>query len=65
LTTLCNIVTKVEAYRSQNRLTQCYNSQRFGNIGKGEAQHKKKCKRLKLGGGEAYDHSNDKAAVVT
>jgi hypothetical protein len=32
LTTLGNIVMKVEAYRSQNRLTQCYNCQRFGHI---------------------------------
>jgi hypothetical protein len=32
LTTLCNIVIKVEAYISQNGLTQCYNCQRFGHI---------------------------------
>jgi hypothetical protein len=31
--------------------------------GKGEARHRK-CKRLKLGGGEAYDRSSDSAAVV-
>jgi hypothetical protein len=32
LTTFCNIVIKVEAYKSQNRLMQCYNSQHFGHI---------------------------------
>jgi hypothetical protein len=32
LTTLCNIVIKVEAYRTQNRLTQCNNCQRSGHI---------------------------------
>jgi hypothetical protein len=32
LTTICNIVLKVEAYRSQNGLTQCYNCQSFGHI---------------------------------
>jgi hypothetical protein len=32
LTGLCNIVMKVEAYASQNGLTQCYNCQRFGHI---------------------------------
>jgi hypothetical protein len=32
LTTFRNIVKKVEAYRSQNGLTQYYNCQRFGHI---------------------------------
>jgi hypothetical protein len=32
-------------------------------IGQGEARHRK-YKRLKLGGGQAYDCSNDQAAVV-
>jgi hypothetical protein len=31
-TTLCNIVIKVEAHRSRNGLTQCYNYQIFGHI---------------------------------
>jgi hypothetical protein len=32
LTTICNIVIKTEAYRSQNGLTQCYSSERFGHM---------------------------------
>jgi hypothetical protein len=34
------------------------------DIGKGEAQQRK-YKRLKLGCGQAYDRSSEKAAVVT
>jgi hypothetical protein len=33
------------------------------SIGQGEARHKK-YKKLNFGGGQAYDRSNDKAAVV-
>jgi hypothetical protein len=33
------------------------------NIGQSEARHRK-YKRLKLGGGQAYDRSSDQAAVV-
>jgi hypothetical protein len=32
LNNLCHIAIKVEAYRAQNCLTQCYNCQRFGHI---------------------------------
>jgi hypothetical protein len=32
ITSLCNIIIKLETYTSQKRLTQCYNCQRFGHI---------------------------------
>jgi hypothetical protein len=32
LTGLCHISIKVEAYRNQNGLTQCYNCQQFGHV---------------------------------
>jgi hypothetical protein len=32
LTNLCNIIIKVEAYRAQTGLTQCYNCQQFGHV---------------------------------
>jgi hypothetical protein len=32
ISSLCNIIVKVEAYKSKSRLTQCYNCQRFGHI---------------------------------
>jgi hypothetical protein len=32
LTDICNIVMKVETYKAQTGLTQCYNCQRFGHI---------------------------------
>jgi len=32
------------------------------NVGQGEAQHRK-CKRLKLGGGQAYDRSSVYAVI--
>jgi hypothetical protein len=31
ITNLCNIIFEVEAYKSKNGLTQCYNCQRFGH----------------------------------
>jgi hypothetical protein len=32
LSTLCHISIKVESYKSQNALTQCYNCQKFGHV---------------------------------
>jgi hypothetical protein len=32
LPSLCHIAIKVEAYRSQNALTQCHNCQQFGHV---------------------------------
>jgi hypothetical protein len=52
--------------RLTDRQSQCdfdfisveYENEHVRGIGQGEARHKK-YKRLKLGGGQAYDHSND------
>jgi hypothetical protein len=32
LTNLCHIAIRVEAYKTQNGLTQCYNCQQFGHV---------------------------------
>jgi hypothetical protein len=32
LNKICNIIIKVEAYRAQSGLTQCYNCQQFGHV---------------------------------
>jgi hypothetical protein len=32
ITNLCHIAIKVEAYRSRNSLTQCFNCQQFGHV---------------------------------
>jgi hypothetical protein len=32
LTNICHIAVKVEAYRAQSGLTQCYNCQKFGHV---------------------------------
>jgi hypothetical protein len=50
--------------RQQAEVIQNYENANVRDIGKGEAQHSK-YKRLKLGDSQAYDHSNDYAAVVT
>jgi hypothetical protein len=44
--------------RQQSEVIQNHANPNVRNIGQGEAQHKK-YKRLKLGGGQAYDHSSD------
>jgi hypothetical protein len=49
--------------RQQAEVIQNHENVNVRNIGQGKARHRK-YKRLKLGGGQAYDHSNDKAAVV-
>jgi hypothetical protein len=49
--------------RQQAEVIQNHENANFRNIGQGEARHRK-YKRLKLGGGEAYDRSSDLAAVV-
>jgi hypothetical protein len=48
----------------QAEVVQNYENANVRDIGKGKAQHRK-YKRLTLGGGQAYDHSSDKTAVVT
>jgi hypothetical protein len=44
--------------RQQAEVIQNYENVNVRNIGQGEAWHRK-YKRLKLGGGQAYDRSND------
>jgi hypothetical protein len=44
--------------RQQAEVIQNYHNPNVRNIGQGEAQHRK-YKRLKLGGGQAYDSSSD------
>jgi hypothetical protein len=45
-------------FRQQAEVIQNHENARVRNIGQGEPRHKK-YKRLKLGGGQAYDHSSD------
>jgi hypothetical protein len=49
-------ITKLS--RQQADVIQNHENVNVRNIGQGEARHKK-YKRLKLGGGQAYDRSND------
>jgi hypothetical protein len=49
-------ITKLS--RQQVEVIQNHENVNVRNIGQGEAWHRK-YKRLKLGGGQAYDHSND------
>jgi hypothetical protein len=49
ITTLC---------RQQAEVIQNHDNENVRNIGQGEARHRK-CKRLKLGGGQAHDRSSD------
>jgi hypothetical protein len=49
--------------RKQAEVTQNQENEHVRGIGQGEARHRK-YKRLKVGGGQAYDRSSDKDAVV-
>jgi hypothetical protein len=49
-------ITKL--YRQQAEVIQNHENVNVRNIGQGEARHRK-YKRLKLGGGQAYNRSND------
>jgi hypothetical protein len=42
----------------QAEVIQNHENSNVRNIGQGEPRHRK-CKRLKLGGGQAYDRSSD------
>jgi hypothetical protein len=42
----------------QAEVIQNHENEHFCSIGQGEARHRK-YERLKVGGGEAYDHSSD------
>jgi hypothetical protein len=43
--------------KQQTEVIQNHENTNVRNIGQGEAQHRK-CKRLKLGGGQAFDRSS-------
>jgi hypothetical protein len=55
-------ITKL--YRQQAEVIQNHENDYVRGIGQGEARHRK-YKRLKLGGGQAYNRSRDYAALVT
>jgi hypothetical protein len=56
-----NYITKL--CRRHAEVIQIHENANACNIGQGESRHKE-CKKLKLGGGQAYDRSSDKPAVV-
>jgi hypothetical protein len=47
----------MEKVKQQAEFIQNHDNENVRNIGLGEANHRK-CKRLKLGGGQAYDGSS-------
>jgi hypothetical protein len=49
--------------RQQAEVIQNLENEPVRGIGQGEARHRK-YKRLKLGGGQAYDRSSDQAVLV-
>jgi hypothetical protein len=55
-------ITKL--FRQQREVMQNHENDHVRSIGQGEARHRKN-KRLKFGGGQAYDRSSGYAAVVT
>jgi hypothetical protein len=48
----------IKLCRQQAEVIQNHDKEKVRNIGQGEARHRK-YKRLKLGGGQAYDRSSD------
>jgi hypothetical protein len=54
-------ITKL--YWQQTEVKQNHENANIRNMGQGEAQHRKR-KRIKLGGGQAYDRSSVWTAVV-
>jgi hypothetical protein len=50
-------ITKL--YRQQTEAIQNHENEHVHTIGQGEARHRKYNKRLKLGGGQSYDHPSD------
>jgi hypothetical protein len=55
---VCNRhVKSLEACRRQAEVIQSFENEHVRGIGQGEARHRK-YKRLKLGGGQAYNRSN-------
>jgi hypothetical protein len=45
--------------RQQAEVIQNHKNENVRNIGQGEARHRKYYKKVKLGGGQAYDRSSD------
>jgi hypothetical protein len=58
LNTAFNLPYITKLCRKQEEVIENRENKHVQNIGQGEARHKK-YKRLKLGGGQAYDRSND------
>jgi hypothetical protein len=56
LTYIYDYITKL--CRQQAEVIQNHENENVRNIGQGEPRHRK-CKRLKLGGGQAFDRSSD------
>jgi hypothetical protein len=54
---------KTRPWRQKAEVIQNYENKHVHSIGQDEARHRK-YKRLKLGGGQAYDLSSDEAGVV-
>jgi hypothetical protein len=54
---------KTKLCRRQAEVIQNHENEHVHSIGQSEARHTK-CKRFKLGGGQAYTCSSDKAAIV-
>jgi hypothetical protein len=58
---VCDYITKL--CRQEAEVIQNHENKHVRSIGRGEAR-RRKYKRLKLGGGQAYDRSSDYGAVV-
>jgi hypothetical protein len=54
---------KTKLCRQQAEVIRNHENEHVRGIGQNEARYRK-CKRLKLGGSQAYDRSSDLAAVV-
>jgi hypothetical protein len=55
---------KTKLCKQQAKVIQHHENIHVRNIGQGEARHRK-YKRLKLGGGQAYDRLSDQTCVAT
>jgi hypothetical protein len=53
---ICDYITELSTQQAE--VIQNHENVNVRNIGQGEARHRK-YKRLKLGGGQAYDRSSD------
>jgi hypothetical protein len=53
---LADYITQL--FRQHAEVIQTHENEQIHGIGQGEARHRK-CKKLKLGGGQSYDLPND------